>query len=176
MPQADRVKAPQMIIRTRTLLPVPKRFGPSSHSEGATPSAEGAQAALASGGLPARDIPTGEDHLRVDPTPRDRRERSDTYSGEILRSGGWRVTVCRDGIQWLLQRRRKAPGESAIAAWTTAAHCVTRTALLRLWRAHTGGDGADLLGLLPERFNRSNRDRSFSTSHRTSQGTLGGEL
>jgi hypothetical protein len=90
------------------------------------------------------------------------RERSDSYRGEVLRSGDWRVAVCRDGLQWLLQHRRERAKEDATAAWDSVAFCTTRAALVRLWRAHTGQDGADLLGVLPERIARPRRSRYSS--------------
>jgi hypothetical protein len=82
-------------------------------------------------------------------TPLDHRESSDTYQGELLRLGDWRVAICRDRIQWLLQRRR--PGKAGVgAAWDSLGFARTRAALLRLWRAHTGEDGSELRTLLPE--------------------------
>ena len=86
-----------------------------------------------------------------DSVPRpDRRERSDSYAGEILRAGDWRVALCRDHLQWLLQRRRNPRQEGATAAWDSVGFCRSRAALLRLWRAQTGEDGAALERLLPE--------------------------
>jgi hypothetical protein len=60
---------------------------------------------------PCRPAPSREEAHPGEPLDRlpahDTRERSDTYQGEIIRSGTLRVAVCRDGIQFLLQRRRK---------------------------------------------------------------------
>lgn len=65
------------------------------------------------------------------------RETADDYVRVVLRFGEWRVSECRDGIQWLLQRRR--PGFSGVGtAWDTVSYCVTRNALNRLWTAATG--------------------------------------
>lgn len=79
------------------------------------------------------------------------RETAENYRGIIHRSGDWRVAKCRDGIQWLFQRRR--PGFQGVGpAWDNLCYLRTRTALIRLWTAKTGDDGDVLLHLLPERF------------------------
>jgi len=59
------------------------------------------------------------------------RETPDSYCGEIVRRGRYRVVVCKDGIQWILQRQDKLAG----ARWRALAYCTTRAALLRLWPA-----------------------------------------
>lgn len=80
---------------------------------------------------------------------RDHRESSDAYRGELRRLGRWRVALCRDGIQYLLQRQR--PGKAGVgAAWDSVSYCVTLTALLRIWRRETGDAGQALMHL-PER-------------------------
>ena len=77
------------------------------------------------------------------------RERGDDYRGELYRFGRWRVALCRDRLQYLLQRRRR-PKSGAGVAWDNLAYCVTRTALLRRWRLETG-DGGEALERLPDR-------------------------
>lgn len=80
----------------------------------------------------------------------DHRETSDGYRGVTINLGSFRVAVCRDGIQWMLQRRR--PGFSGVGtAWDTLGYCVTRKALIRLHRSHIGPEPQELRGL-PERF------------------------
>ncbi len=69
--------------------------------------------------------------------PIDHREEADNYRGEVFRHGDFRVAVCRDGIQWLFQRRR-ATRTVGGAAWRTLGYCVTRKALARLYQAHIG--------------------------------------
>ena len=60
--------------------------------------------------------------------------------------------ICRDGLQWLYQRRR--PGHAGVGtAWDTLGYCVTREALVRLHRSHTGSDAPEI-ATLPERFKR----------------------
>ena len=44
----------------------------------------------------------------------DHRETSDAYLGVVLRFGRFRVAECRDGLQWLFQRKRPGfPGGGA---------------------------------------------------------------
>ncbi len=82
----------------------------------------------------------------------DHRETAEAYRGEVLRLGRFRVAVCRDEMQWLFQRRR--PGYAGGgAAWDTLGYFVTRAALARLHRAHTGTDATEIAAL-PERFER----------------------
>lgn len=38
--------------------------------------------------------------------PLDHREPADRYRGEIFRNNRLRVVLCRDGIQWILQREK----------------------------------------------------------------------
>lgn len=77
------------------------------------------------------------------------RESDDNYLGELHRLGRWRVALCRDRIQYLLQRQR--PGKAGVGAgWDSVSYCVTQAALLRLWRRDTG-DGGEVLARLPER-------------------------
>ena len=77
------------------------------------------------------------------------RETRDAYVGELFRHGNYRVAVCKDGIQWLFQRRRPS-FRAGGAAWDTIGYFTTRNALIRLYRAKTGAV-ADELHDLPER-------------------------
>jgi len=84
----------------------------------------------------------------------DRRESSDDFRGEIIRSGRWRVIEGACQWQWVLQRLARA-GSPDGGRWEGKHYCRTRNALLRLWTASTGEDGALLVALLPERFGKS---------------------
>lgn len=75
----------------------------------------------------------------------DHRETSDTYRGELFWNGGYRVIVCRDGIQWIIQRQKKGAG----ARWMALSYCTTRKSLSRVWTTRTG-DYAPEINLLPE--------------------------
>lgn len=89
----------------------------------------------------------GERHMRAD-----HRETADDYVFELFRSDRYRVAEYRDGLQWLLQRKRPRISPRG-AAWDTLAYCVTRKALARLHRSLTGVDAPEI-GDLPERFKR----------------------
>jgi hypothetical protein len=80
------------------------------------------------------------------------RETADDYRGEVWREGRFRVCECRDGIQWLFQRQRPGfPGGGA--AWDTLGYCRSRKGLMRLHRAHIGGEAA-AFAAFPETFMR----------------------
>ncbi len=80
------------------------------------------------------------------------RESEDDYTNTVARiSDRWRVIVCRDGIQWILQRRDA--GRLAGARWRSLGYCLTRKGLMRLCAAHSARvDPAALsaLAALPE--------------------------
>lgn len=82
----------------------------------------------------------------------DHRETADGYRGVLLDLGRYRVAVCRDGIQWLYQRRR--PGAAGGGtAWDTLGHCRARETLIRLHRSYSGSEAPEM-ATLPERFKR----------------------
>ena len=60
-----------------------------------------------------------------------RRESQDDYVNVIYTNGDHRVALCRDGLQWLLQ---KHSGQH----WKSISFCVTATALAREWRNKVG--------------------------------------
>lgn len=63
----------------------------------------------------------------------ERRESFDTYSNIVLPPRhGWRVILCRDGIQWILQRSRLKAGQTA---WKNVRHQRNRDALIRSGQA-----------------------------------------
>ncbi len=89
-------------------------------------------------------------------TRTDHRETAESYSGELFRHGIYRVSVCRDGIQWLFQRQRpQFPAGGA--AWDTLGYCVSKSGLNRLVRAYIGCDLPEL-DALPAHFQRRCRD------------------
>lgn len=81
------------------------------------------------------------------------RETSDTYIREIARSGRYRVSVCRGGIQWLLQRKTTA-GAQRGAEWKSIGYFTTLTALTRTYAALEVVLPTELLDL-PERIGRA---------------------
>ncbi|WP_421952105.1 hypothetical protein [Pelagibacterium sp.] len=60
-----------------------------------------------------------------------RRESADDYHRVIIRLNvDWRVIECRDGIQWILQRRQSSE-TIAKPDWRGVSYCRTREALIR---------------------------------------------
>ena len=79
--------------------------------------------------------------------PFSHREKDDCYKGEIARHGRFRVVICKDSLQWILQRQRGGPE----GRWVALGYCVTQNALSTLWTASTGGLAPELVNL-PEHF------------------------
>ncbi|MCU9847315.1 hypothetical protein OEZ60_04790 [Defluviimonas sp. WL0024] len=83
----------------------------------------------------------------------DHRETADLYHGVIVRRDGFRVILCRDGIQWILQKRMAPVRGRAAPRWRALGYFTTRAALVRLWHAKTGS-ACEELDALPERIKR----------------------
>jgi hypothetical protein len=84
-------------------------------------------------------------------------ETSDLYPA-IRLNGRWRVIVCCQGIQWVLQYRASAETYST-AVWRGRSFCRTSEALIRCGKAHAGAiDPAALAELeaLPPRIGGTN--------------------
>ena len=64
-----------------------------------------------------------------------RDDGSDRYAGEVVRVAQTRVIICRDGLQWILQRC--GPGQ-AQRRWLDQGYFTTRTPLEALWRSAVG--------------------------------------
>jgi hypothetical protein len=85
-------------------------------------------------------------HVPVAP----RGEENDTYPVVASLNSRWRVIVCKNSIQWILQRRRSGPD-----SWRGRSFCSTREALVRCAREHAVDIAAAALVTLlrlPERF------------------------
>jgi hypothetical protein len=77
-------------------------------------------------------------------------EENDDYPVVASLNARWRVIVCRQSIQWILQRRR-----GGVDHWRGYWFCRTREALIRGARKHVGdiaGDALVRLLRLPARF------------------------
>ena len=82
-------------------------------------------------------------------------ESDDSYPHIVaVLNRGWRVIVCRDGIQWILQRRNRAE-TVARHVWRGRSYCRTKEALIRCCDEHAGqidpGRPRMTLAALPER-------------------------
>lgn len=65
-------------------------------------------------------------------------ESADHYRDVIFTGERFRVIVCRDGIQWIVQRR--GPKTMAGARWRSHSYVTTRNALASVWQGHVGSE------------------------------------
>lgn len=75
----------------------------------------------------------------------------------VVLSPGWRVIVCRDGLQWIIQHRKKGGAERP---WRAVRYCRTRKALLRLCAAFCeplDPAAQAVLGALPKTIGRAGK-------------------
>lgn len=84
--------------------------------------------------------------------PEHKHETSGIYASVVTRlSEQWRVIICKDGIQWILQRREKL---QASRPWRGVRYCTTKKALIRVSTTLCGPidpKSANILATLPER-------------------------
>ena len=82
----------------------------------------------------------------------DTHETSDAYHAVVVRlASDWRVVTCKDGIQWIVQRRKNGGAERP---WRGVHYCRTRNALVRLCATSCGPLAPEteaVLQALPER-------------------------
>lgn len=65
-------------------------------------------------------------------------EEADDYRDVVARlNGGWRVIVCKAGMQWILQHRR-SPKKPPADDWRGRSYCRTSEALRRCVREYAG--------------------------------------
>lgn len=78
------------------------------------------------------------------------RESDDDYKHVVtMLSSRWRVVLCKDGLQWVLQRKG-----GARSGWRGQSFCVTREALVRCIGEkveEVDSEGLALVSQLPER-------------------------
>lgn len=80
-----------------------------------------------------------------------RHESDDTYGRVITRQGRYRVIVCKDDMQWIIQHSRKR-GMGKV--WQGVSYVTTRDSLTRLWR-EIGCAPEPELEALPPSFRRA---------------------
>jgi hypothetical protein len=87
-------------------------------------------------------------------SPARHHESADDYHGIVARlDDRHRVIVCKDHLQWVLQRR---DGERhGRARWASVGYFLTRNALIRSSRALCGRIDPAALAALPEHFGRA---------------------
>ena len=78
---------------------------------------------------PVKNTPPSNNLRGVDVTaPQSHRERDDAYRNVVAQlTTRWRVVVCRDGIQWILQRKEASHG----GPWRGVSYHTNRDGLLR---------------------------------------------
>lgn len=77
-----------------------------------------------------------------------KKETASTYRAVVaVLNDRWRVIECRDGIQWILQRRG-SPETSRADDWRGRSYCRTKEALLRLCGLHAGAIDPAALAVL----------------------------
>ena len=72
-------------------------------------------------------------------------------------NAGWRVIACRDGAQWILQRRG-SPEKPRGDDWRGRSYCQTSEALIRCAREHAGEiepTACAILAALPVRLRKA---------------------
>ena len=92
---------------------------------------------------------------------RNKGEETDSYPDVVARLGhDWRVIVCRDGIQWIVQRR--AGKRHGGARWEARSYCRSREGLMRLCRDFLGEHaciGTAALAHLPDHIEHGRHSR-----------------
>jgi hypothetical protein len=82
------------------------------------------------------------------------RETADDYTRVVaVLNAAWGVIECRDGLQWILQRRG-SPETSRGGDWRGRSYCRTKEALIRCAREYAGEidpDACRTLAALPAR-------------------------
>jgi hypothetical protein len=103
--------------------------------------------------------PTTASSPTLSRNPAQHHESADDYPYVVARlSPRCRVIVCKDGIQWILQRYDGM--RCGQARWAGAKYFVTREALLRAGRALNDGIAPDALAILEELPEHIGRARS----------------
>jgi hypothetical protein len=117
-------------------------------------------------GEPASDIEQLAGGLNVDATEIvskiQHRESADDYRAVVaILNDRWRIIECRDGIQWILQRR--AGERHGRPRWDGRSYCRTKEALIRVCRDYAGEfdpAAAAVLASLPERIDLPDDNRA----------------
>ena len=76
----------------------------------------------------------------------DHRETQDSYHDEIFRTGRYRVILCKDAIQWIIQRRGRLAG----TRWRGLSYCTCRDSLISVWWEDMGLEVPPEMLALPE--------------------------
>jgi hypothetical protein len=98
------------------------------------------------------------------PQPPSHRERDDNYAKVIAQLGPrWRVIICKDGIQWILQQR-SVPFPNT-GTWSGKSYSTTRDALIAACSDRellSATSEEQLLNALPSSFRQYAKEHSRS--------------
>jgi hypothetical protein len=87
--------------------------------------------------LPLSDTDQGTERAPRTVSVASNREEAEDYRAIVARlNERWRVIVCKDGIQWILQRQYGTRDGKPI--WRSKSFCRNREALIRVCRKHAG--------------------------------------
>ncbi len=64
-------------------------------------------------------------------------EGSEAYYRVIALCGNFRIILCKDAIQWIIQRRIRCRGKGAGARWKALRYPTTKSVLIRDWHELT---------------------------------------
>jgi len=84
-----------------------------------------------------------------------RHESSAIYSRVIASCPTYRVILCKDAIQWIIQRRVKHAGSRSGARWKAVSYHTERRSLIRVWHARTRLPLPMEIRMLPEKITRN---------------------
>ena len=73
-------------------------------------------------------------------------EGATEYANVILSYERHRIIGCKNGIQWIIQRKRSA--KAATAQWESISYCRTKKALVRLWTRLYGDMDSNRMSVL----------------------------
>jgi len=103
--------------------------------------------------------PRGGKHSVPSPGNNTHRETSDFYNGVIaVLASRWRVVTCRNGIQWILQKRAAEPLHEGI--WRGQSYFTNRDALLEACASRellSDEKVCALLNALPDLINQNSK-------------------
>lgn len=87
------------------------------------------------------------------PSGKSNRESDADYRDVIFQRGIWRVIVCKDRIQWILQKSRPDAGRPAGLRWVSNSYSTTRSGL-QIDLPRLAGFDASELATFPENVNQ----------------------
>lgn len=85
------------------------------------------------------------------------RETNNHYFNEIVRVGRFRVIVCRDAIQWIIQQKDTTENSKSGVKWAAKSYHLERSSLMRGWVRKTKLTVPNDILQLPKRFPRITR-------------------